>query len=77
MNDTATETPKRAAPAAPIEPLRVNGLTAAALMGVSKSTFYERVNSGMYPKAGQDGLWSVRLLRECSERLDGQASTPT
>ena len=60
----------------PSERLRVDGATAAGLMGCGYSTFFKRVRDGMYPRAGQDGLWSVRLLKECSDRLDGTAAVP-
>lgn len=53
-----------------LEPLRLNGVKAAKMMGCSRSTFFQRVKDGVYPKPGRDGLWSVSLLREASQRMD-------
>lgn len=49
--------------------LGVNGATAATMMGCARSTFFQRVKDGLYPKPGKDGLWSVSQLRECRERM--------
>ncbi len=62
---------------ATFEPLRVNGAEAARIMGCGRSTFFMRVKAGLFPKAGKDGQWSVRQLRECCEKLDEKEPAPT
>jgi predicted DNA-binding transcriptional regulator AlpA len=50
----------------------VDAATAAAMMSCGRSTFFERVKKGVYPKPGPDGRWSVNALRQLH-----QANQPT
>jgi hypothetical protein len=50
----------------PIPPwlrIAVDATTAAHMMSCSRSTFFQRVKDGIYPKSGPDGLWSVSALQ--------------
>jgi hypothetical protein len=49
-------------PIPPCERIAVDAVTAAAMMSCGRSTFFQRVKDGIYPKAGLDGRWSVSAL---------------
>lgn len=49
------------------ERISVPARLAAQLMSCSRSTFFQRVKDGVYPKAGPDGQWSVRALLQLHE----------
>lgn len=72
MNSTETQPGTSKAIIPPWERLGVNGVTAAQMMGCSRSTFFQRVKDGLYPKPAQDGLWNVDALRACRARLAQQ-----
>lgn len=71
MSSTNTEVHPNEIP--PWQRLGVNGVTAAKMMGCSRSTFFQRVKDELYPKPARDGLWNVSELRACRERLSQQA----
>lgn len=48
----------------PWERIAVDAATAAAMLSCGRSTFFQRVKEGIYPKAGRDGRWSVSALRQ-------------
>lgn len=54
------------------ERIAVPAKIAAQMMGCSRSTFFQKVKDGVYPKPGPDGRWSVSALRAVH-----QASLPT
>lgn len=60
---------RAANPIPPWERLAVNGVTAAQMMGCSRSTFFQRVKDGVYPKPAKDGLWNVDALKACRAQL--------
>ena len=50
-----------------LQPLLVNASTAAAMLGMSRSFFYENVSTGRIPQAikyGKKSLWPVFSLVE-------------
>lgn len=50
-----------------ITPLLVNAPTAAAMLSMSRSFFYENVSTGKIPKPirfGRKSLWSVEVLTD-------------
>jgi hypothetical protein len=59
-------------PIPPWERIAVDAKTAAWMMSCGRSTFFERVKAGTYPKPGADGKWSVSALRAVH-----RASQPT
>ena len=59
MSDKTPKTPT----IPPAERIAVDAKSAAALMSVSRSTFFARVRAGIYPPRGRDGQWSVSALR--------------
>jgi hypothetical protein len=59
-------------PIPPWERIAVSAATAAQMMDCGRSTFFQRVKEGIYPKPGPDGKWSVSALRAVH-----QASQPT
>ena len=61
-------------PIPPWQRIAVRGPVAAAMMGCSRSTFFQRVKDGIYPKPGQDGQWSVAALRRVHEPADSAAA---
>jgi len=63
---------KQENPIPPWERIAVDATTAANMLSIGRSTFFARVASGLYPKPGPDGLWSVSALRALH-----QASFPT
>lgn len=60
--DTTTDKKLAANPIPPAQRIAVDASTAAQLMSCSRSTFFQRVKDGIYPKPGPDGLWSVSRL---------------
>lgn len=60
-------------PIPPWNRIAVDARTAAHMMTCGRSTFFARVNRGIYPKPGPDGKWSVSALR----RLHQASSTTT
>jgi predicted DNA-binding transcriptional regulator AlpA len=59
-------------PIPPWERIAVTATTAAAMLECSRSTFFQKVKDGIYPRPGPDGRWSVTALRAVH-----QASQPT
>lgn len=59
-------------PIPPWQRIAVDAKTAACMMSCGRSTFFERVKDGTYPKPGADGKWSVSGLRAVH-----QSSQPT
>lgn len=47
----------------PWNKIAVKAPIAAQMMGCGRSTFFQRVKDGIYPKPGPDGQWSVEALR--------------
>jgi predicted DNA-binding transcriptional regulator AlpA len=47
--------------------IAVTAKTAAQMMECGRSTFFQRVKDGIYPKPGPDGRWSVNALRAVHE----------
>lgn len=68
MSSTNTTTIEKSNPIPPWERIAVDAATAAAMMSCGRSTFFQRVKSGMYPKPGPDGRWSVSALRQLHEQ---------
>lgn len=56
----------------PAYQIAVKAPMAAKMMGCARSTFFQRVKDGIYPKPGPDGQWSVTALRAVH-----QANQPT
>lgn len=50
-------------PIPPWERIAVDARTAAWMLSCGRSTFFERVKNGTYPKPGKDGKWGVEALR--------------
>lgn len=55
---------RRQNPIAPWDRIAVDASTAASMMSCGRSTFFDRVKRGIYPKPGPDGMWSVSALRQ-------------
>lgn len=61
----------------PWERIAVDARTAAQMFSIGRSTFFDRVRKGMYPKPANDGLWRVSELRQHSPASDPTTpSTP-
>jgi hypothetical protein len=54
---------KKENPIPPWNRIAVDASTAASMMSCGRSTFFQRVKDGIYPKPGPDGLWSVSALQ--------------
>jgi predicted DNA-binding transcriptional regulator AlpA len=54
-------------PIPPWNRLAVDAKTAAQMFSIGRSTFFDRVKRGMYPKPANDGLWRVSDLRRIAE----------
>jgi predicted DNA-binding transcriptional regulator AlpA len=59
-------------PIPPWQRIAVSAKTAAQMMECSRSTFFQRVKDGIYPKPGPDGQWSVSALRRLHEQAEPQ-----
>lgn len=55
----------------PWERLGVNAVTAAAMMGCGRSTFFRRIREGLYPPAARGG-WGIRTGIRKSPRPFGR-----
>lgn len=54
---------KRENPIPPWERIAVDATTAAQMFSIGRSTFFQRVKQGKYPKPANDGRWRVSELR--------------
>lgn len=77
MSNTDTTTDKKPAanPIPPKDRIAVDATTAAALMSCSRSTFFQRVKDGVYPRAWDDGLWRVNELLLCGRGPANRTTT--
>lgn len=54
---------KKDNPIPPWERIAVDATTAAHMLSIGRSTFFQRVKDGVYPKPANDGRWRVSDLR--------------